>query len=160
MKVTILAIGRMKAGPEKDLCDDYLLRARSMGRTCGMTALDVRDFPESGSEDADRRRDAEAKALAGALGPRSFRIILDETGRALKSADFAVLLRRKIEAGAGEIAFLIGGPDGHAKATRDSADFIMSLGPMTWPHRLVRVMLAEQIYRAVTIMVNHPYHRP
>ncbi|MBL8907049.1 MAG: 23S rRNA (pseudouridine(1915)-N(3))-methyltransferase RlmH [Rhizobiales bacterium] len=160
MRMTILAIGRMKAGPEKDLCDDYLDRARAMGRACGITALDVRDFPESGLHDASRRREAEAKALASALGPRSFQIVLDETGRALVSAEFASLLRREIEGGAGDIAFLIGGPDGHARSTRESSDLTLSLGPMTWPHRLVRVMLAEQIYRAVTIMVNHPYHRP
>jgi len=160
MKMTILAIGRMKAGPEKELCDDYLTRARAMGRSCGITGLDMRDFPESSFDDAERRREAEAKTLSGSLAPRSFQIVLDETGRALKSADFAALLRREIEAGAGEIAFLIGGPDGHAHSTRASANFVLSLGPMTWPHRLVRVMLAEQIYRAVTIMVNHPYHRP
>jgi 23S rRNA (pseudouridine1915-N3)-methyltransferase len=160
MKLTILAIGRMKAGPEKDLCEDYLTRAKAMGRTCGITALDVRDFPESGLEDPDRRREAEAKAFAAILGPRSFQIVLDETGRALKSTEFAGMLRREIEAGASDIAFLIGGPDGHAPATRKSANLTLSLGPMTWPHRLVRVMLAEQIYRAVTIMVNHPYHRP
>lgn len=160
MKMTILAIGRMKAGPEKELCGDYLTRARVLGRNCGITTLDVRDFPESALDDAERRREAEAKALSGGLGPRSFRIVLDETGRAMKSADFAALLRREIEGGVGELAFLVGGPDGHAPSTRTSANFVLSLGPMTWPHRLVRVMLAEQIYRAVTIMVNHPYHRP
>jgi 23S rRNA (pseudouridine1915-N3)-methyltransferase len=160
MKMTILAIGRMKAGPEKELCDDYLARARAMGRSCGITALDTRDFPESGFDEPDRRREAEAKTLAAPLKPGSFHIVLDETGRPLKSADFAGLLRREIEGGAGEIAFSIGGPDGHAQSIRASANFTLSLGLMTWPHRLVRVMLAEQIYRAVTIMVNHPYHRP
>ena len=160
MKMTILAIGRMKAGPEKELCDDYLSRARAMGRSCGITAIDMRDFAESGFDEPQRRRDAEAKVLTASLAPRSFTVVLDETGRALKSADFAALLRREIEAGASEIAFLIGGPDGHAQSTRASANFTLALGPMTWPHRLVRVMLAEQIYRVVTIMVNHPYHRP
>lgn len=160
MKMTILAIGRMKAGPEKELCDDYLTRAKAMGRSCGITALEMRDFSESAFEEADRRREAEGKALSAALGARSYRIVLDEAGRALKSAEFASLLRREIESGAGEIALLIGGPDGHAQSIRQSADFTLALGPMTWPHRLVRVMLAEQIYRAVTIMVNHPYHRP
>ncbi len=116
--------------------------------------------PNQGCDDADRRREAEGKALQGALDSRSFQIVLDETGRSLKSTDFADLLRREIESGVGEIAVLIGGPDGHAPAIRKSANLVLSLGIMTWPHRLVRVMLAEQIYRAVTIMVNHPYHRP
>jgi 23S rRNA (pseudouridine1915-N3)-methyltransferase len=158
--MTILAIGRMKAGPEKDLCEDYLARARTMGRSCGITALAMRDFSESGFDEVDRRREAEAKTLSASLKPGCYRILLDETGRALKSTDFATLLRREIEGGAGEIAFMIGGPDGHAQSLRQTANLTLSLGPMTWPHRLVRVMLAEQIYRAVTIIVNHPYHRP
>ena len=150
MKMTILAIGRLKAGPEKDLCDDYLTRARSLGRVCGITALTVKEFAEA----------SEAKILADAVPPRSYRIVLDEHGRALSTTEFVALIRRQIDAGAGDIAFLIGGADGHAEQTRTKADFLLSLGPMTWPHRLARVMLAEQIYRAVTIMVNHPYHRP
>jgi len=160
MKVAILAIGRMKAGPEKELCDDYLARARAMGRSCGITALDTRDFSESGLDEPDSRRKAEARTLMASLKPSSFHILLDERGRALKSSDFAALLRREIEGGAGEIVFSIGGPDGHAESIRASANFTLSLGLMTWPHRLARVMLAEQIYRAVTIIVNHPYHRP
>jgi len=160
MKLAILAIGRMKAGPEKELCEDYIARAAAAGRNCGITSLEVRDFPESALPDTHRRREAEAKHLAGAIAPRSYRIVLDERGRALKSTDFADLLKHQIEAGIGEIAFLIGGPDGHADSIRESAGFTLSFGPMTWPHRLVRVMLAEQIYRSVTIMVNHPYHRP
>jgi len=157
MKVTILAIGRLKAGPEKELCDDYLTRARSLGRACGITALTIRDFAEANEP---RRQDAEAKILADAVPPRSYRIVLDERGKALDTMHFVALIRRQIEAGAGDLAFLIGGADGHAEKTRATADFLLSLGPMTWPHRLARVMLCEQIYRAVTIMVNHPYHRP
>jgi 23S rRNA (pseudouridine1915-N3)-methyltransferase len=157
MKMTILAIGRLKAGPEKDLCDDYLARARALGRACGITALNARDFAE-GNE--PRRIDAEAKTLADAVPPRSYRIVLDERGRALDTMEFVALLRRQIDAGTGDLVFLIGGADGHAEQTRVTADFKLSLGPMTWPHRLARVMLAEQIYRAVTIIVKHPYHRP
>ena len=157
MKVTILAIGRLKAGPEKDLCDDYLTRARSLGRARGITALTMRDFAESSGP---QRMDAEAKTLADAVPPRSYRIILDERGKALDTMQFVALIRRQIDAGTSDLAFLIGGADGHAEQTRTSADFTLSLGPMTWPHRLARVMLSEQIYRAVTIMVNHPYHRP
>ena len=123
MKMTILAIGRMKAGPEKELCDDYLTRAKATGRSCGITALDVREFPESGLDEPDRRREAEAKALAASLKPGGFHVVLDETGRALKSADFAALLRREIEGGASEIAFLIGGPDGHAQSIRQIGQF-------------------------------------
>jgi 23S rRNA (pseudouridine1915-N3)-methyltransferase len=156
MKMTILAIGRLKAGPEKDLCDEYLTRARKLGRTCGITGLAVKELAEASDPG---RVAAEAKILADALPPRSYRIVLDERGRAVDTLQFAALIRRQIDAGTGDLAFLIGGADGHAEQTRTTADFLLSLGPMTWPHRLVRAMLSEQIYRAVTIMVNHPYHR-
>jgi 23S rRNA (pseudouridine1915-N3)-methyltransferase len=86
--------------------------------------------------------------------------VLDERGKALSSAQFADFLKGHAERGTGDLAFLIGGPDGHAQSAREQAQLVLSLGTMTWPHRLVRVMLAEQIYRAVTILVNHPYHRP
>ena len=102
----------------------------------------------------------EAESLASALPPKAFTVVLDERGKPIGSAGFADLLRRHLERGTADLAFLIGGPDGHAPSTREAAGLVLSLGPMTWPHRLVRVMLAEQIYRAVTILVNHPYHRP
>ena len=97
--------------------------------------------------------------MAGALPPRAFAVVLDERGKALTSEEFASLLRRHLEGGTPDIAFLIGGPDGHAADIRQQAGLLMSFGPMTWPHRMVRVMLFEQIYRAVTILSGHPYHR-
>jgi 23S rRNA (pseudouridine1915-N3)-methyltransferase len=159
MKLHILAIGRLKAGPELALLDDYTRRARGLGRTCGLTAIEARDFSESKLPDASGRMAAEAELLAGATPVPSFRIVLDERGKAVSSDDFAVMFRRQLEQGTGSLAFLIGGPDGHAPETRRQAGLLLSFGPMTWPHRLARVMLAEQIYRAVTILVKHPYHR-
>jgi 23S rRNA (pseudouridine1915-N3)-methyltransferase len=86
--------------------------------------------------------------------------VLDERGKVLSSAGFADLLKRHLDGGTSDLAFLIGGPDGHAQSIRDSAGLLLSFGAMTWPHRLARVMLAEQIYRAVMILRDHPYHRP
>jgi 23S rRNA (pseudouridine1915-N3)-methyltransferase len=102
----------------------------------------------------------EALGLISALPARSSTIVLDERGKALSSAGFADLLKNHLGRGTSDLGLMIGGPDGHGQAIRDSAGFILSLGAMTWPHRLVRTMLAEQIYRAVTILINHPYHRP
>ena len=102
----------------------------------------------------------EARLIATALPPKAYSIVLDERGKPLASAPFAQLLQRHLDSGTPELAFVIGGPDGHAPETRGRAGLLLSLGAMTWPHRLARVMLFEQIYRAVTIMVNHPYHRP
>jgi 23S rRNA (pseudouridine1915-N3)-methyltransferase len=160
MKLHVLAIGRLKAGPELALFDDYLKRARGLGRSCGVTDIGARDFPEAKLPDAKARMAAEAALLASATPDPSFRIVLDERGKALTSDDFAHLLERHLDQGTGSLAFLIGGPDGHAPETRGKAGLLLSFGPMTWPHRLARVMLAEQIYRAVTILVKHPYHRP
>lgn len=85
--------------------------------------------------------------------------MLDERGKALASEAFADLLRRHLDGGTADMGFLIGGPDGHAPEIRTTAGLLMSFGPMTWPHRLVRVMLFEQLYRALTIILGHPYHR-
>jgi 23S rRNA (pseudouridine1915-N3)-methyltransferase len=153
MKLHILAIGKLKPGPERDLAEDYLKRARSLGRSAGLSAIVMAEGPESGKEE-------EARWLLSKCPARAFAVALDEGGTAMSSAAFADLLRRRADTGTADMAFLIGGSDGHGAAVRRGADFTLAFGPQTWPHRLVRVMLAEQIYRAVTIMVNHPYHRP
>jgi 23S rRNA (pseudouridine1915-N3)-methyltransferase len=159
MKLHVLAIGRLKAGPELGLFDDYAKRARGLGRSCGITALEVRDFGESRLPDVAGRMAAEAALLTSACPDPSFTIVLDERGKSLSSEDFSSLFRRHLDQGTSSMAFLIGGPDGHDAELRRKAGLVLSFGPMTWPHRLARVMLAEQVYRAVTILVKHPYHR-
>ncbi len=159
MKLAILAIGRLKAGPELELFDDYAKRARGLGRACGITEITARDFAEAKLPDAPGRMAAEAQLLAAAIPPPSFTIVLDERGKNPSSDDFAGIIRRHLDQGTASIAFLIGGPDGHGPELRKKAGLLLSLGAMTWPHRLARVMLVEQIYRAVTILVKHPYHR-
>lgn len=156
MRLQVLCIGRLKAGPEKILADEYQLRLEGLGRTAGIARVTVNDFAESQAQTPTQRMLEESKHLQ----TRASTIVLDERGRALSSEDFARLLQRHLDQGTQELAFLIGGPDGHAPQTRQNAGELLSLGPMTWPHRLVRVMLFEQIYRAVTILVKHPYHRP
>lgn len=158
MKLAILSVGRLKAGPETVLCNDYLKRLGGIGRTTGITAIKVREFAESQAASAALRQQEEAALLERAVPERAARIILDERGQPVSSEAFARLLRRHMDEAAGELAFLIGGPDGHAPDLRKSGQ-LLSFGPMTWPHRLVRIMLLEQLYRAVTIMLNHPYHR-
>jgi 23S rRNA (pseudouridine1915-N3)-methyltransferase len=103
---------------------------------------------------------AEGLALTEDLPRDAVTIVLDERGKSISSEDFARRLARLRDEGASDVAFLIGGPDGHGEELRKKAVLLLSFGSMTWPHRLVRVMLAEQIYRAVTILVKHPYHRP
>lgn len=160
MRLQVLSIGRLKAGPEKTLAEDYQTRLEGLGRKAGITRLTVSDFAESQAQTAAQRQDDESKVLAAALAPKAFTLVLDERGKSLPSEAFSQLLQRHLDQGTQDLAFLIGGPDGHTAETRQKAGQLISFGPMTWPHRLVRVMLFEQIYRAVTIMVNHPYHRP
>lgn len=159
MKLAIAAIGLLKTGPEKQLAAEYETRIQGLGRTAGLQGLVVKDWTESRAASVDLRKTEEAKLLWSAVPADSLAILLDERARAHSSVDFATLLTNEAERGAKHLTFLIGGPDGHAAESHGKAFKSISFGPMTWPHRLVRVMLLEQIYRAVTIMVNHPYHR-
>lgn len=159
MRLQILAIGRLKRGPELSLCEDYETRIAGLGKQLGLSRLSIHEFPESRAATALHRQTDEAAVLAGKLGSHGVTAVLDERGKSLDSEAFAQFIRKHLEQGTSELSFLIGGPDGHAAQTRKNAGFLLSLGPMTWPHRLARLMLLEQIYRSVTILVNHPYHR-
>jgi 23S rRNA (pseudouridine1915-N3)-methyltransferase len=107
---------------------------------------------------APERRVREGELLLARLPSRATVVALDERGKGLASVDFAAQFVKWQEAGA-DLAFLIGGADGHADAVRERADAMLSFGPMTWPHLLVRPLLLEQIYRAQQILAGHPYHR-
>ena len=159
MKVFIAAVGRLKSGPMKDLCAEYLKRFEAQGRSIGVRDIEVREIPESNRRNTNERRDEEAAALLSLVPDGAHLIALDERGAALESREFANKLSSLQSGGITNIAFLIGGPDGHGDVVRASASQLLSFGAMTWPHMLVRTMLAEQLYRAVTILTKHPYHR-
>ena len=149
MKIAIHAVGRMKAGAEKELCDRFLDRLAKAGPSLGLEFAGVTEVVESRSAAVDeRRRDEGARLLQRG---RAALILLDERGRNIGSTEFARRLGRFRDDGVREAVFAIGGPDGHDPALRDGADFLWSFGALTWPHQLVRIMLAEQLYRAVTI---------
>lgn len=155
MRLHICAVGRMRAGPERDLLDDYLARADRTGRALGLSGPVLHEV-----EDKKGGGPAAESALLERTLPRgAVRIALDERGRMLASPDFAAKLAGFRDAGRGDLAFVIGGADGLDPALRGTADFCLSFGKMVWPHMLVRVMLAEQIYRAATILAGGPYHR-
>lgn len=159
MKIGIAAIGLLKSGPEKELAAEYEQRIQGAGRNAGITAFQVQDWAESRAATADLRKAEEAKRLWSAVPDDGAAIVLDERGKSLTSAEFAKLIEQQAQSGCRSLNFLIGGPDGHAADTSTRAFKTLSFGPMTFPHRLLRVMLLEQIYRSVTIIVNHPYHR-
>lgn len=151
MRVTILAVGRERTGPARELFEDY--RKRSLW------PIELVEITAPGRLPPPRRRAEEAARLLGALPQGAIPIALDERGRELDSAAFARQLGRWRDEGVPQLAFLIGGPDGLAPEVLERARAVHALGRMTWPHRLVRVLLAEQLYRAQAILAGHPYHR-
>ncbi len=145
----LIAVGRLRAGPESDLFGRYNARLRPK--------LAVSEIPEAnGSAGEIKRR--ESIALLAALADGAFAVALDLGGKCPTSEAFAVLLTNWSDAGH-KLAFLVGGAEGLDASVLERANYVLSLGPMTWPHMLVRVMLAEQIYRAQAIAAGHPYHR-
>ncbi len=159
MKIFIGAVGRLKDGPSRELCREYLQRLGAQGPSVGIRSVNVHEIPESNRRSADERRDEEAAALLAAAPDGAYLFALDERGKAMASRQFATRLTDLQAEGTADVGFLIGGPDGHGDAARKAAARLLSFGPMTWPHMLVRAMLTEQLYRAVTILAKHPYHR-
>ncbi len=159
MRLTVAAAGRLKDGAERELFRRYLERIAPLGAKLGIGGLTVTEVAESRQAKPEARRSAEAAALLAKLPKGARNVVLDEAGKALTSPGFAHMLERHRDAGTRDLAFLIGGPDGHGPEVEAQAVQTMSLGPMTLPHGLVRVILAEQIYRALTILAGHPYHR-
>ena len=159
MRLLIAAIGKLKQGPERDLFAHYLGRAEALGRKLGLSPLTAIEVPESKAQAVPGRLEAEAEALLAKV-PSSHKVIcLAPTGDQLTSEAFARALAKFRDGGAQGLAFLIGGADGLGLAALFKADQVLSLGPMTLPHGLARIVLAEQIYRAATILAGHPYHR-
>jgi len=155
MRVTLCVVGRLRAGPERDLIDDYLKRFDRTGRALGLGPVEVREVDDrKGGGMA-----AEAVLLRKAVPDGAMLIALDERGKIKTSPDFANDLARYRDDGRGDIAFLIGGADGIDPELRAKCDGALSFGKMVWPHMLVRVMLAEQLYRAASILAGAPYHR-
>lgn len=138
---------------------DYLERAAKLGRSAGISAIDTVELPESRHRQASQRKVEEAQKLLAAIPPASTVIALDETGTDIKSSALSAKMRKLMDSGQANLAFVIGGPDGLASEVTSPAASVIAFGRQTWPHRLMRILVAEQIYRAVTIMVNHPYHR-
>jgi 23S rRNA (pseudouridine1915-N3)-methyltransferase len=158
MEVAVVAVGRLKAGPERELCARYMERAAKAGRRLGLAGFAVTELAEARAGRAADRSKAEAAAIRAALGPSGRLVCLDEAGEGMTSEDFAAFLRRCADEGQARLAFAIGGPDGLDRGLV-AAGPALSLGRMTWPHQLARILLAEQLYRATTILSGHPYHR-
>src|SRR5436190_3714111 len=158
MRIVVAAVGRLKRGPEVELAERYRERAVKSGRGIGLRSLDIVEIAESRAREAQRRMLEESIALANVIPKGAATVLLDPRGDPIDSNALTARLRGWNDGGR-DVAFVIGGPDGLAPTLSDQADLHLAFGALTWPHQLVRIMLLEQIYRAITIMSGHPYHR-
>ena len=149
----------MKQGPERELVARYLDRAVATGKSLGLNGFSVTELAESRASSGPARKAEEARSLREHLPARASVIVLDEGGKLQNSDEFAHKLARWRDDGKEAVSFVIGGADGLDPDFIKSADLTLSFSPLTWPHQLVRIMLAEQLYRATTILSGHPYHR-
>ena len=158
MRITIIGVGRLKDDAERRLVDRYLERLKG-ARNIGLGPFAEKELPEARQPAASERQSFEAQRLLKLAEGADSVIALDELGKSLTSDDFAKWIGAERDRGAKHMAFLLGGPDGHGAQVLAAATLRLSLGAMTLPHGLARALLAEQIYRASTILAGHPYHR-
>jgi len=159
MRLLVIAVGRLKQGPERELAERYRERFDDIGRKLGFRGIEILEIAESRARDAGSRMTEEAAAISAAIPAKSMLVALDERGDNIDSGAFARHLGRWRDDQVANTIFMIGGADGLSPELRRMAQLKMAFGSATWPHQMVRVMLLEQIYRAATILTGHPYHR-
>ncbi|HWL05479.1 MAG TPA: 23S rRNA (pseudouridine(1915)-N(3))-methyltransferase RlmH [Xanthobacteraceae bacterium] len=159
MRIMLIAVGRLKQGPERELADRYRKRAADSGRGLGIGEVEIVELRESRAASAEQRMLEESIAIANVVPERAPLVLLDERGESLSSAALAGHIQLWREEARPAAAFVIGGADGLAPALRDRQTLSLAFGAATWPHQMVRIMILEQIYRAMTIITGHPYHR-
>ena len=158
MRLAVLAVGRLKSGPERELAERYRARLETLGRSLGFAPVEIVELPESRARRPADRVAEEAVAVLEHAGPAPL-AVFDERGRSLTSDAFAAWVGQRRDEGRAGAVFAIGGPDGFGEAVRKRAELVLSFGGLTVPHQLVRVLVLEQLYRALTILAGHPYHR-
>jgi 23S rRNA (pseudouridine1915-N3)-methyltransferase len=157
LRIQLVAVGRLKAGPERELAERYRTRAAALGRGIGILGPDLGELAESRRRRTEERQAEEEEGIRARAG-QALIAVLDETAPSIASEDFARRLVDLRDRG-GDVAFVVGGPDGLAPGLRHGSQWALSFGRLTLPHQLVRVLVLEQIYRAFTIIAGHPYHR-
>lgn len=159
MKIAIACVGRMKAGPEQELAERYGDRFAKAAPPIGLEFAGVHEIAEGRAPAVAARKADEAQRLRDRIRAGSIIFALDERGKSLSSEKFAQAIAELRDSGQRDLVLAIGGPDGHDPDFVASADRLIAFGAQTWPHQMVRIMLAEQLYRAATILSGHPYHR-
>lgn len=159
MRVVVIAVGRLKQGPERELAERYRARFEDIGRKLGFRGVEIVELVEGRSADTPSRMAEEAAAIEAAIPDKSLVVALDERGETFESTIFADKLALWRDDAVPCAAFVIGGADGLSPEFRRKARLRLSFGKATWPHQIVRILLLEQLYRAGTILSGHPYHR-
>ena len=158
MRLAVIAVGRLKDGPERELCERYRERGVALGRGIGLSGPDIVEITEGRGRRPEERKREEAQAILAKVQPGLI-IALDERGRQLGSDAFATRLATARDSGTGHASLIICGADGLSEEIRDRADITLAFGALTIPHQIVRALVLEQLYRAMTIISGHPYHR-
>ena len=163
MRLVVIAVGRLKQGPERELAERYHKRFEDIGRKLGFRGLEIHEIPESRARDAATRITEEAAAILSQTPENSVLVSLDERGENIDTSRLAAQLSKWRDQGLANTVFVIGGADGLSPELGANGKFKgklkLAFGAATWPHQMVRVMLLEQLYRAATILAGHPYHR-
>jgi 23S rRNA (pseudouridine1915-N3)-methyltransferase len=159
VRLTLIGVGRLKSGPERELFERYFKRLGDLARSLGLAGVELREIDEGRARRPEDRRAEEARAILSAVPKGAWLTLLDERGATIASAQWAADIAKAREAAAPAYVVAIGGPDGFDPALRDQARAAIAFGAMTWPHQLARIMAAEQLYRALSILGGRPYHR-
>ena len=159
MRLTLIGVGRLKSGPERELFDRYFKRLGDMARSQGISEVELREIEEGRARRPQDRQAEEARAILAVAPKGAWLALLDERGAAMTSAQWAAEIGKARDGAVPAYAVVVGGPDGLDASLRTQARMILSFGAMTWPHQLVRAMASEQLYRALSILGGHPYHR-
>lgn len=159
MRLVVITVGRLKAGPERELVERYRERFIDLSRKLGFRGLEIHEIAESRARETATRMTEEAAAVAALIPDGAIAVAMDERGKSIDSATFAKQLGRWRDESTAAVVFIIGGADGLSPELRRKVKASFAFGSATWPHQMVRIMLLEQLYRAATILAGHPYHR-
>ena len=159
MRVSVIAVGRGRDGPDQAWMREYTERFDGLARNLGISALQIVEVEEKRPLKGAERKRREAELIEKSIPEGAHIVILDESGKQLSSRDFAGRIQQLRDDGIRDLVFVIGGADGLDQSIRQRAGLTLAFGKQTWPHMMVRLMLAEQLYRSLTILAGHPYHK-
>jgi len=158
MKLKVISIGQLKNNPILEIQKDYESRILNLSKSVGIKSLEIKELPISKKSSIKERQKEEAKIISQHIKQDNLNVFLDGKGENINSVDISQIISKSSFDGK-DLVFFIGGPDGFDEKIIKVANKIISFGRVTWPHKLIRIMLLEQLYRGITILNNHPYHR-